>query len=248
VTILPVINIRAGEVVRAVGCDPANFETLESDLCPTGDPLPLAFALTERFKCKEVHLVDWDGITTRRPNLPLISELVEIGLLPWVDAGVHDAADAQRIRLHGGAVVVRSDTIAGMEGWEQVVKVVDGRRLAFSLIMQDGTVAAPELQYGDALATLAPVLASANEIRADGPSRLFVLDQARAGQKQGFGHDMLLRRIVMTFPEIDIYAGGGIRGPKELARLDDTGIAGVVSATAVHSGKLQPGVQAKTAH
>lgn len=247
-TIIPVINVRAGEVVRAVGCDPATFETLESDLCPTGDPLPLAFALTERFKCKEVLLVDWNGITDHRPDLTLISELVEIGLLPWVDAGVRDAADAMRIRHHGGAVVVRSETVTGMEAWERIVNVVDGRRLAFSLILHDGTVVAPQLPFGDALATLAPVLAAANEIRADGPSRLLVLDQARAGLKLGFGHALLLRRLVMTFPEIDIMAGGGVRGPKELARLDDTGIAGTVSATAVHSGRLQPGVQAKTAH
>jgi uncharacterized protein related to proFAR isomerase len=144
--------------------------------------------------------------------------------------------------------VVRSETIVSMDAWERTVQAVDGRRLAFALILRDGAVLAPQLPFGDALATLVPILAAANEIRADGPSRLLVLDVARAGQRQGFGHDMLLRRLVTTFPELDIIAGGGIRGSKELARLDDTGIAGVVSATAVHSGRLQPGVQTKTAH
>ena len=112
-TIIPVIDVRGGEVVRAVGGIRSKYETLESELCPTGDPLPLAFALHERFKCKEVYLADLDAIEGGTPNLQLIQELVEIGMLPWVDAGVRDVADAMRIRQAGGAVVVGTETVNG---------------------------------------------------------------------------------------------------------------------------------------
>lgn len=239
--ILPVIDVRDGAVVRAIGGDRARYEALESSLCPTSDPLPLAYALRERFECREVYVADLDAIGGAAPNLELVKALVEIEMLPWVDAGVRDAADAMRLRQAGAAVVVGSETINGPTAWEQVVKAVDPRRLAFSLDLRRGQALAPHWNETSprAVATLAVTVAE--QVGADAPARFFVIDLDRVGSCEGVGDDRLLEHLVRAFPGVAIYVGGGVRGVNDVRALDELGVAGVLVSTAIHAGRLQPG-------
>jgi phosphoribosylformimino-5-aminoimidazole carboxamide ribotide isomerase len=241
--VLPVIDVRDGAVVRAVGGDRARYEALESDLCATGDPLPLAFALRERFECREVYVADLDAIAGAEPNLELVKSLVEIEVLPWVDAGVRDAADALRLRQAGAAVVVGSETVDGPAAWERVVKVVDPRRLAFSLDVRRGQALARHWDSTDPRTVAKHALAAAEQVGADSPARLFVIDLDRVGSCEGVGDDRLLEHLVRAFPGIAIYAGGGVRGVNDVRALDELGVAGVLVSTAIHAGRLQPGRQ-----
>jgi len=115
--IIPVIDLRSGEVVRAVGGERSQYQVLESDLCPTGEALPFAYALRERFNCSEVYVADLDAITGGKLDTDIVQGLVELELNPWVDAGVRDAHDAMLVRQCGASVVVGSETIAGPEAW-----------------------------------------------------------------------------------------------------------------------------------
>src|SRR5215212_3542741 len=104
--IVPVIDVRRGEVVRAVGGVREDYEPIQSELCLTGEPLPLAFALRERFGFTEIYLADLTALAGGPPDLELYSGFAEIEMLAWVDAGVRTAADAVRIRACGAGVVV----------------------------------------------------------------------------------------------------------------------------------------------
>jgi phosphoribosylformimino-5-aminoimidazole carboxamide ribotide isomerase len=246
--VIPVIDVRGGEVVRAHGGDRSKYELLESDLCPTGEPLPFAYALAERFKCNEIYVADLDAIQGAAPNLNLIHELMELGLTPWVDAGVHDAVDALRLRQSGAAVVVGSETVNGLDAWERIVQAIDGRRLAFSIDLRDGIPVCPFIECSSAEELVAEVKSVSDEVSTESPSRWLVLDLARIGKGEGIGTEALLENLVERYPHLSFYAGGGVRGPREVQRLDEIGVRGVLVSSAIHSGKLQPGDQSKAAH
>jgi phosphoribosylformimino-5-aminoimidazole carboxamide ribotide isomerase len=63
-----------------------------------------------------------------------------------------------------------------------------------------------------------------------------VLDLARVGGEKGVDVDFL--RTVLENVSIDVWVGGGVRNIDDLLMLRDMGIAGVLLATALHSGKI----------
>jgi phosphoribosylformimino-5-aminoimidazole carboxamide ribotide isomerase len=238
--IVPVMDVKNGEVVRATGGDRAKYEPIESELCPTGEPFPFAYALRERFDCTEIYVADLDAIAGQSPNLELIRGISELEILPWVDAGVRDAGDALRIRQCHAAVVVGSETVAGADAWQRILRATDPRRLAFSLDLRGGKAVAPHWNESDPENLIEQVMALGREVAAEAPARLFVIDMERVGAERGVGTELLLERCVSRYPECEVYAGGGVRGPGDLMKLEPLGIAGVLVSTALHHGTIQP--------
>lgn len=234
------MDVRQGMVVRAAQGDRSHFPVIESDLCPTGEPLPFAFALRERFNCKEIYVADLDALAGSPPDLELIAGLVELELLPWVDAGVRDVADAVRLRQCGAAVVVGSETIQGPAAWERVVRGTDARRLAFSCDLRGQHTVAPHWHENKPDQLIAAAMQHAREVASDSPARLFIIDLDRVGAESGIGTETLLSQTVAAYPECEVFAGGGVRGPGDIMKLERLGIVGVLASTALHAGLLQP--------
>ena len=70
-----------------------------------------------------------------------------------------------------------------------------------------------------------------------GVGALIVIDLARVGM--GTGLDLaLITRVREAVPGLTLFAGGGVRGPEDLARLADAGCDGALVATALHDGRL----------
>lgn len=241
--VLPAIDVRGGEVVRGGGGDRASYPVLESELCPTGEPLPFVFALRERFRCSSIYVADLDALTGQPIQSELLAGLTEMGFTSWVDAGIRNSADAIRLRSYGCSVVVASETIGGPAEWEATLRAVDGRRLAFSLDLRDGLAVAPQWGESDPVRLMAEVMRISREVTADSPARLFVIDLGRVGAGRGVGTEAILSHLARTYPEIAVFAGGGIRGPADIERLDRIGVAGVLVSTALHEGLVQPTAQ-----
>jgi uncharacterized protein related to proFAR isomerase len=66
---------------------------------------------------------------------------------------------------------------------------------------------------------------------------MIVLELARVGTSAGPDVEMIeaLRRAV---PDVDLFAGGGVRGPEDLKRLANAGCDGALVATALPDGRL----------
>jgi uncharacterized protein related to proFAR isomerase len=70
-----------------------------------------------------------------------------------------------------------------------------------------------------------------------GAGAVIVIDLARVGT--GTGLDLaLIDRVREATPGLTLVAGGGVRGPEDLARLADSGCDGALVATALHDGRL----------
>jgi phosphoribosylformimino-5-aminoimidazole carboxamide ribotide isomerase len=73
-----------------------------------------------------------------------------------------------------------------------------------------------------------------------GVRRLIVLDLARVGTGMGAGTEALCRRLRQLDGGLEITAGGGVRGPADLATLAASGCDAALVASALHDGRITP--------
>jgi phosphoribosylformimino-5-aminoimidazole carboxamide ribotide isomerase len=71
-----------------------------------------------------------------------------------------------------------------------------------------------------------------------GFQRLIVLDLAFVGVNQGPGVERLCSSLRAAHPQIELIAGGGVRGVDDLRRLADCGCDAALVASALHDGRL----------
>lgn len=235
--VIPVLDVKAGRAVRAVGGERAHYGPLRSVLHPDNDdPLALARAVRDRLGLDALYLADLDAITgVAPPALDLFGDLAALGLAAWVDAGVREAVDVAPLLASGvGTVVLGLETLRGPEALRAVVAAFGPERLAASLDLRDGRPMVPTAEsWGtdDSLA-LAGIFLDA------GLRRLIVLDLARVGTGRGVGTLPLLAELRAASPSLDLIAGGGVSGPDDLRALEAAGASGVLVGSALHDGRI----------
>jgi phosphoribosylformimino-5-aminoimidazole carboxamide ribotide isomerase len=230
--ILPVLDLMHGQVVRGVGGRRHEYRPVESRLTSSAEPLAIARAFRKHFGFDELYLADLDAIAGAPPALGAICELQDNGFRLLVDAGLRATADAVPLLTAGvGGVIAGLETVAGPEAFAGLVAGVGAQRLVFSLDLKDGRPLAaadwPAEPWAIALAALAA-----------GAARFLVLDLARVGTGAGTGTEDLCRRLRRESGVTELLAGGGVRGADDLRRLRDSGVDGVLVASALHDGRL----------
>jgi phosphoribosylformimino-5-aminoimidazole carboxamide ribotide isomerase len=71
-----------------------------------------------------------------------------------------------------------------------------------------------------------------------GVRRMIVLDLARVGVGEGVGTEDLCRQMRAADQNLEIIAGGGVRGRDDLKRLADAGCDAALVASALHDGRI----------
>jgi phosphoribosylformimino-5-aminoimidazole carboxamide ribotide isomerase len=180
---------------------------------PLGDPL----ALARRYGVEELYVADLDAIAGGPVQTAIIAALAR-GARVMVDAGVR----GPELRDLGVRVIVGTETLADADALTAdailSIDLYDGR-----VISRDPRLAG--LSALDALRCLA------------GPREVIVLDLARVGT--GAGPDVeTIAEIHAAFPDLELLAGGGVRGEDDLRALADAGAVGALVGTALHGGGL----------
>ena len=85
-----------------------------------------------------------------------------------------------------------------------------------------------------------PWAIAAHAIEALGLRRLIVLDLANVGVGAGVGTEGLCTRLKRAYPEVQLTAGGGVRGIDDVKRLRALGVDRVLVASALHDGRITP--------
>lgn len=235
--LIPVLDVKAGRAVRAVGGDRNHYGPLRSVLQPgCHDPLTLARAIRDQLGLTELYLADLDAITgAGPPRLDLFAGLVDLGLDVWVDAGVRDGTEvAPLLRSGVSTVVLGLETLGGPEALRSILDAHGPDHLAVSLDLRAGRLlVAPSSVWGtDHPRELA------TSVIGRGIGRLIVLDLARVGTGSGVGTLSLLTALRLAHPFLDLIAGGGVSGVEDLAALDRAGVSGVLVGSALHDGRL----------
>lgn len=231
--IVPVIDMLGGRVVRGVGGRRQEYRPVVSRLTPSCRPADVAEAFRREFGLTELYLADLDAIAGASPAFTVCTELRTHGFRLWVDAGVRDLARVNALADAGiDGLVLGLETVPGPALLAEACRAF-GDRVVFSLDLQAG------VPLGDLACWEAPDAWSiARQAIAAGVRRLIVLDLARVGMNDGTGTEAFTARLAAAHPEVEIVAGGGVRDRADLKRLQDSGVSGVLVASALHDGRL----------
>jgi phosphoribosylformimino-5-aminoimidazole carboxamide ribotide isomerase len=234
--IIGVVDLLGGRAVHARAGRREAYQPVRSAAGSDveGDALTLVRTYVTRAGLTEIYIADLDAIRGGAPQDAAIHAIAALGTPFWLDAGISSAGLAAQALDRGAAhVVVGLETLTTFESLKDICEAVGGARVAFSLDLRHGEpiVASDRIRSGESAPLMAARAANA------GASVVIVLDLARVGSSAGLDFD-LIARIRAAAPGLSLLAGGGVRGPDDLARLADCGCDGALVATAVHDGRI----------
>jgi len=235
VRIIGVLDLANGRAVHARAGRRAEYAELRqaAGVIIDGDARTLAAVYRERLGLDELYAADLDAITTGRPQQPIVRELAATSPL-WLDAGIGSVDAAVDATATGAAgIIVGLETLPSFDTLAAICSTVGSARVAFSLDLRDGR---PLHRMASIPGDIAPRTLAARAVDA-GVSAVIVLDVARVGT--GTGLDLeLIADVRRSISGLTLLAGGGVRGPADLARLAAHGCDGALVATALHDGRL----------
>jgi phosphoribosylformimino-5-aminoimidazole carboxamide ribotide isomerase len=231
--IIPVIDLKQGQVVHAIAGDRDNYRPIQSQIAEGSSPTNIATAF-QKLGFRSVYVADLDAITGVGENDRAIQQIIECGFDVWLDSGVTSGKKAQeRLALGIKRIVVGLEAI---EHSDQVVDVIDSvgiDQLIVSIDMENGAVLTRETHWGSQTP-----LEVARQLFALGANELILLDLTRVGTGQGTGTKQLCQQINALRPGSRIYVGGGVVTQSDVDDLLASGADGVLVSTALHRGTI----------
>ena len=222
--IIPVLDLKNGQVVRAEGGRRDSYLPIATPLSASADPVAVARGLSSLHAFKTFYLADIDAIEGRKPNHHAVDRLsASVGEI-WIDAGLSDEDSILSMLEHGNV-----HTVIGSENQSSAALVRRFRDDPRAILSLDF--------FADGYRGVEGLLDQPNLW----PARVIVMTLARVGS--GTGPDFVrLEEIKRRAGDRFVYAAGGVRNEADLNRLAEMGIAGALVASALHDGSLTPDV------
>lgn len=221
--VIPALDLKGGQVVHARAGNRSHYRPLESPLGPADDPLTIARELIAITGSPILYIADLDAIAASGNHFQLCRELADglPGTVLWIDAGFANVSDCAFWLPLGATLVIGSETVAGLEAWQEM-RAGFGGSLVLSLDFATEGFRGP--------------LALQSDPR-HWPDRLIVMTLSRVGAGGGPDLDRLCT-VLGNAPSRQVYVAGGVRNDADLEALSAAGAAGALVATALHSGAL----------
>ncbi len=226
--LIPVLDVRGGVAVHAVGGRRKEYRPVRSVLSPDPSPLSLARAYLG-LGLREIYFADLDAIEGTGNNLPSLRKVVEEGAEVMVDAGFRRAEEA-RPYVEAGVrkLVMATETLESPEEVERARAY--GLPVVGSLDLRRGRVVARSRLLRGTVAGLASTM------ERKGASELLLLNLDRVGTSMG--PNVALCQRMLRLVHLPLLVGGGVRGIGDLRLLKRMGMAGVLLATSLHLGRV----------
>ena len=189
---------------------------------------------------RRLHVVDLDGAKTGHPgNLPIISDLAEIGLEIQAGGGIRTLSRLARLLAAGASrVIIGSVAVKEQQEVAKWIEAVGHDRiiLAFDIRMDDNN--SPEvLTHGWTRGSGELLWPLVEYFLSKGAKEFLCTDIAKDGTLQGPNLD-LYRACTDRYPEAEFIASGGISCAADLCKLDATGVKRAVTGKALLDGRL----------
>lgn len=227
-TVIPVVDLMQGQVVRALGGRRSEYRPIVSPLCGSSDPVTVARILCDHCASRQLYLADLDALQGGALQVDVLRDLLREmpGIELWLDGGFTAAADARSLRRALGNAADRvvpvfgSESLASPGSLEQCFSP-PGR----AILSLD--------RRGDE--RLDP--AGCWERPALWPAQVIVMTLDRVGSDSG--PDLgLLASLQALSPGTGFIGAGGIRDESDLERARDAGARAWLVASALHDGRL----------
>ncbi|HUL49938.1 MAG TPA: HisA/HisF-related TIM barrel protein [Gemmatimonadales bacterium] len=233
--VIPVLDLRHGRAVWARGGVRERYAPLKSALMRgiDGDPGALVRACAA-LGSREVYVADLNALEGGVPQRELVGALASAAAL-LVDGGVRDVGELAALFEAGARrAVLALETLPSWSLLAEAVAEFGANRIVFSLDLRGGIPIAIPAHGG--VNARSPLSAFERAVRA-GARAVLVLDLARVGS--GAGLDWaLLEHVRRANLEIELLAGGGIAGMRDLERAEQAGCDAVLVGSALHNGTL----------
>jgi HisA/HisF family protein len=221
-SIVPVLDLKGGEVVHARAGDRARYQPLRSPLASSSEPGVVLAGLLALAPFRRVYIADLDAIEGCGTHHSVVVALARRhpGVEFWIDAGLTTAAAASTMTASGLVPVLGSETLAAAEELARASREAAG--CVLSLDYRD------QRFLGPAAVEMEPQL---------WPDRVIVMTLGRVGS--GTGPDLArLQEVQRRAGSRRIFAAGGVRDGRDIAALQAQNVAGALVATALHDGRL----------
>jgi phosphoribosylformimino-5-aminoimidazole carboxamide ribotide isomerase len=235
-TLIPVVDLLQGQVVRAVRGDRKSYRPIVSALCASSDPVTVARILCEHCAARQLYVADLDALQGGPVQIAVLTDVLEA--LPhielWLDVGLADAVAGEAVRKQLApfasriVLVFGSESLRSREALERCFESTNAEAeagvpgAALSLDRRDGR-RLDQAGCWDAVDLW--------------PQRLIVMTLERVGS--GAGPDLeTLQEVRRLAPSAMVIGAGGIRNPQDLALASAAGADAWLVASALHDLQL----------
>ncbi|HWH83673.1 MAG TPA: HisA/HisF-related TIM barrel protein [Burkholderiaceae bacterium] len=232
-TLIPVIDLLKGQVVRGVRGDRQAYRPIESALCASSDPRSVATRLVDHCAARALYAADLDAIMGGVAQTAALREVLDAlpGTELWLDAGFADAAAAAALIAslapHAARVrpVFGTESLASAAAWDDCLArfgAAGAGAAVLSLDRRDGVRldAAGCWERPDAW-----------------PEQVIVMTLERVGS--GAGPDLdTIAALHRRSPATALVGAGGVRDAADLQRGASAGAAAWLVASALHDLQL----------
>jgi phosphoribosylformimino-5-aminoimidazole carboxamide ribotide isomerase len=229
-TLIPVIDLMGGQVVRGVRGDRQAYRPIESALCGSSDPEAVAGILVDHCAAQQLYVADLDALMGGRTQHEVLRALLRAlpGIELWVDAGFTDADAAVALRAqlapHSARIVpaFASESLPSREVLADCHERFGATGAVLSLDRRGGERLDPAGCWD------APSL---------WPQRVIVMTLERVGS--GAGPDLeTLAQLHRQAPGTTLIGAGGVRSVADLERAQAVGAGAWLVASALHDLQL----------
>jgi len=233
-TLIPVIDLLKGQVVRGVRGDRQAYRPIESALCASSDPVTVARVLVDHCAARQLYVADLDALMGGLPQQGVLRELLAAldGVELWLDAGFADADAAAGLVAQLAAQpaphsprivpVFASESLRSRSALEDCRNRFGAAGAVLSLDRRDGQRLDP---------------AGCWDAKSLWPARVIVMTLERVGS--GAGPDLeTMAQLHREAPATTLIGAGGVRSADDMARGRSAGASAWLVASALHDLQL----------
>jgi phosphoribosylformimino-5-aminoimidazole carboxamide ribotide isomerase len=222
--IVPVLDLKGGQVVHARGGERARYQPIHSMLASGSEPRAVLDGLLSLAPFRRVYIADLDAIEGQGGHRALIAALAREyrDVAFWLDGGFAGAAEAADALAAGAMAVLGSESLPDAATLTDAVARLGTANCVLSLDYRG------ERFVGPAAIETSPDL---------WPDQIIAMTLARVGSGTGPDTTRLatLQRIAGAR---QLFAAGGVRDAADLDQLAAMGLAGALVASALHDRRL----------
>jgi phosphoribosylformimino-5-aminoimidazole carboxamide ribotide isomerase len=232
--LVPVIDLKSGQVVRGVAGQRRDYALNTSVLTNSADPIATCEALLTNYRTPVIYVADLDAIEGGKIQEESLRSLAGCGAPLAVDAGTASVAQAEFLLSLGIAkVIIGLETLPDLNLTVDLVRALGPERAVFSLDLQSGRPLGAGSRGKPAIEVVSDVIEA-------GVRHIIVLDLASIGMSRGVPTGPLCHSIKNRWPDLIVWTGGGVRSLADLHRLSLCRVDGVMAASALHRGDITP--------
>lgn len=227
--IVPVIDLKCGQVVRGVRGQRSDYRPIESSLCQSCDPLVVASVLLEYAAADVLYVADLDALAGGAAQIACVEAVLEQhpALELWLDAGFRALADFVALR----------DRLGGLGA--RLVPVFASESLADAAAMQEALADPAHCILSlDRHADRVLDRAGCWQHPDRWPERVIVMLLERVGSYDGPALDALAD-VQCRAPRARLIGAGGIRDEGDLVRAAAAGATAWLTASALHDRRIR---------